>query len=314
MRTLPFVVMLVLAVACGASSTDATDARSPDTLADVTAEASPEPLAETAGEADVLPEALADAPSEDLPPADVDPEADATADVPPEADAPTDVPADAPAPDDADEADATPGVPLPGFGALSGDCGVLDDTVWLSSEPRLFVTHLDFGTDPYDAADHDLLTPGGQKIEDDPNAGGSSKDSEAFAYEVLARCELAVLLKTEMEVAYLNPDGKRTDELVRVDGRQIGVSVTRAMSWPLDAAWPPASADELLTKKLQGIAASTANVTAPDVWERQILSVLAYGPDHATVLADAWAALPADLRGDTIVYVTVTDGDDAFLY
>ena len=306
MRTLPFVVMLVLAVACGASSTDATDARSPDTLADVTAEASPEPLAETAGEADVLPEALADASSEDLPPADVAPEADAPADVPTES--------DAPAPDDADEADVTPGVPLPGFGALSGDCGVLDDTVWLSSEPRLFVTHLDFGTDPYDAADHDLLTPGGQKIEDDPNAGGSSKDSEAFAYEVLARCELATLLKTEMEVAYLNPDGKRTDELVRVDGRQIGVSVTRAMSWPLDAAWPPASADELLTKKLQGIAASTANVTAPDAWERQILSVLAYGPDHATVLADAWAALPADLRGDTIVYVTVTDGDDAFLY
>jgi hypothetical protein len=65
---------------------------------------------------------------------------------------------------------------------------------------------------------------------------------------------------------------------------------------------------------LTGIAASTANVAGPDVWVRQILSVLAWGPDHATVLADAWAALPADLRGDTILVVTVTDGDDAFLY
>jgi hypothetical protein len=296
MRTLPFVVMLLVAVACGASSTDATDARSPDTVTDLPAESGPEPLAEIAGEADVPPEA------------------EAPPDAAPEADAPADVPADVPAPDDADEADATPGVPLPGFGALSGDCGVIDEAVWASSEPLFVQNHLDFGDDPYDEADYDLLTPGAQTIYDLPNAGGSSKDSEAFAAEVLTRCELATFLKTEMQILYRDPQGKITDLLVQIDGRKTGVSVTRAMSWPLDDPYSPDAASALLVKKLEGIQASTANVAPTDAWARQILSVMAYGPAHAEVLHQAWQTLSADLRGDTIVYVTVTDGDDAFLY
>lgn len=241
-------------------------------------------------------QALADTPLADLPPADLaGPDASETT-----------------APE-ADGAEVT-AVPLPGFGSLSGDCGVLDDAVWATSEPRFFVNHLDFATDPFDDADYDLLTAGGQTIFDQPNAGGSSKPSEIFAFEVLARCELADLLKTEMEIDYQDPQGKITDLLVQVDGHKVGVSVTRAMSWPYDSAYPQDTANDLLVKKLEGIQASTANVDPADAWVRQVLSVLAYGEAHAQVLHDAWSALPADVRADTIVLVTISDGDDTFLY
>jgi len=295
MRPVLAVALLVLALACsgGSSAGDTTDAAPDQSLSDT---------------------GPTDTPPADLPPADLPP-----ADLPPEEAGP-DVIADLAAPDtteavapDADAPDV-PSVPLAGFGSLSGECGVLDDAVWASSEPRFFVTHLDFAGDGYDDIDHDLLTTGGQKIMDDPNAGGSSKPSEAFAFEVLARCELADLLKTELEVDYLDEQGKITDLLVRVDGLKLGVSVTRAMSWPYDAAYPQDTASDLLTKKLEGIQASTANVAPNDAWVRQALSVLAFSDAHAVVLREAWNALPADLRGDTLLFVTVSDGDDAFLY
>ena len=67
---------------------------------------------------------------------------------------------------------------------------------------------IDFGDNPYDTSDYALLTAGGQEIIDDGNAGGSSLYSEVFAYEVLSRCEGAMLLKTETEVIYDDPKEK----------------------------------------------------------------------------------------------------------
>ena len=209
--------------------------------------------------------------------------------------------------------DAGPEVPIQGFGAISGACGVLDAEL-LDGSPWIFENHLDFGADPYDDADLSWLTTGGQKIMTDPNAGGSSKASEAFAFEMLARCELAALLKTEMEIVYTDPSGKLTDELVEIDGLKIGVSVTRAVGYPFDAPYTEEQAKVLLDKKLQGILDSTANVSSGDAWKKQILYILAYGQQHADAIQAAWAKEPAALRADTIVMVTVTDGDDAFVY
>jgi hypothetical protein len=287
-RYLIFALVLVALACSGGSKThDAAEVGGADTALDqVAAEVAPEALTEAA--ADPAPEALAEAIAESIP------EALEAADT--------------------TGPETTGVVPLPGFGALSGDCGVLDEALWGSPEPRLFVNHLDFADDPYDDADYPLLTEGGQKVLDDDNAGGSSKFSEAFAFEVLARCELATLLKTELEIDYLDQQGKITDLLVLVDGRKLGVSVTRAMSWPYDAGYSLETASALLEKKLQGIQASTANVQPTDAWARQVLSVLAYGEAHATVLQQAWQALPADVRADTWVYVTVSDGADSFLY
>ncbi len=215
--------------------------------------------------------------------------------------------ADAPA----DLPDAGP--PLSGFGDISGDCGVLDDDEWGSDASFAFRNAIDFGASGYTEGDFDLLTPGGQEIIVDGNAGGSSIMSEVFAYEMLHRCELAGLLKTETEISY-DTAGKITDLLVSIDSRKVGVSVTRAVGYPRDDPYTVEQAQTLLEGKLADILESTANVSDEDAWVRQILHVLAYGPEHAESLATAYAQIDETLRADTLVIVTVTDGDDEFLY
>ncbi|MCC6622123.1 MAG: hypothetical protein IT385_12745 [Deltaproteobacteria bacterium] len=212
---------------------------------------------------------------------------------------------------DADEVGIT--LPLPGFGAISGDCGVLDDEL-TADGPSYFVTRFDFGTDPYDAADLDLLTDGAKEILADGNAGGSSIRSEMFTFELLARCELATLVKTENEVVYDDLQSKKTDMILRIDDLLIGVNPTRAIGYPFDAPYTEAQAKTILEKKLGDINESTTYVSAADRWEKQILVVFAYADGHAASVQAAWGALPAELKRDTIALVVITDGADTFIY
>lgn len=206
-------------------------------------------------------------------------------------------------------------VPLAGFGDISGMCGVLAEAELTGTTPAWFRGAIDFGDDRYDdPAERDQLTDGGEKIILDGNAGGRSVYSEVFAFELLARCELASLVKTETEITYDVEETKRTDLLVEIDGHQIGVSVTRAVTYPFGSAYTMAAATTLLDKKLDDILVSTANVSDADRWDKQILAVLAYDDQHADVAAQAWAALDEATRADTIVIVTVTGGDDLFVY
>jgi len=213
--------------------------------------------------------------------------------------------------DTADTGDTGTPVPLEGYGTISGDCGVLDDGEWGSSDPFFFRNAITFdvGFDP------DLLSEGGQEVIEDGNLGGSSINSEAMAYEMLYRCELAALLLTEGEVTYDDPGGKKTDLVVDIDGRRIGVSVTRAVGWPRDDPYTLEAAQDLLLGKLADIPLSSDNVVESDAWERQLLSVLAYTDDHAARLEEAWASSALDaVRGDTGVMVTATGDGDAFIY
>lgn len=205
------------------------------------------------------------------------------------------------------------GEPLPGFGELMGDCDVLD-TELTDTQTHFFRNTLDFQMDAYDMSDFMLLSMGGQEIIEDGNAGGSSLLSEVFAYEVLYRCEDAVLLKTETEVAYTNPMGKITDLLVEIDGEKVGVSVVRAFAFPFEDLYPIEEATRILDKKLSDIGESTANVAAEDRWSKQILSVIAYKQQHADQIRAAYDQLDASLKADTILYVTATEGEDRPLY
>lgn len=200
-----------------------------------------------------------------------------------------------------------------GFGDLMGPCAGLDVEL-TEMAPSFFANTLDFGVNGYDASELMELTSGAQEIISDGNAGGNSLMSEVFAFEVLSRCEGATLLKTETEVTYINPMGKITDLLVDIDGQKIGVSVTRALAFPFDDPYTVAQADVILRQKLQGVLDSSANVAEADRWHKQILSVIAYSPMHVESLRTAWNALEDEVRADTIVYVTATNGDDAFLY
>ena len=170
------------------------------------------------------------------------------------------------------------------------------------------VNTIDFMMRSFDSS---LLSVGGQTIFDDPNAGGSSKESEAIAYEVLYRCELASLLKTETQIVYQDP-GTITDFLVEVDGLKVGVSVVRAFAFM--AEYTVQDAFDKMTEKLLDIQESTANVSPADAWEKQILAVIAEKPENATNVVTALGMIDASTRGDTIVVVTTTNGDDAFIY
>jgi hypothetical protein len=201
-----------------------------------------------------------------------------------------------------------------GFGLITGQCGSLDDVEWNASTPFWFEGHFDFANDRYDdPADRSRLTPGGLAIVTVPNAGGSSVFSEVFAYEWLARCEGATLLKTETEIVY-DTVSKKADILVQIDGRKVGVSVTRAVMFPFGQPYTPAAATTLFQRKLDDIQLATASVSAADKWSRQMVVVLAYDMQHAQVAMDAWNALTPATKDDTILLVAITDGDDAFIY
>src|SRR5512140_1641900 len=124
-------------------------------------------------------------------------------------------PAGTPSPDAAQDPDAPAmvdaAVPAaPGFGDLSGMCGVLGVSQLTGPTPALFRDTMTFARAYMDPADRPLLTPGGQHMAATPNAGGSSGLSEIFAYEELARCEHAEFLKSETEIVY-DGTGKITD-------------------------------------------------------------------------------------------------------
>ena len=205
-------------------------------------------------------------------------------------------------------------VPLPGWGEISGECGELDDDEWLENSPFDFINHIDLGTAGFL---YDELSPGGQEVYDDGNLGGSSIHSEIIAYEMLYRCELAELLKTEGEIVYQDSGGKKTDILLLIDERKVGVSVTRAFHYPPTEPYTLEEALNLLTGKLEDVLLSAANAATEDAWERSMLHVIAYNEQSAENITLALAQLLAEepvVLDQTIVMVTVTDGDDDFVY
>ncbi len=161
------------------------------------------------------------------------------------------------------------------------------------------------------------LSPGGQRLYDTPNAGGSSTESEVMSYEVLRACEGAKLLKTETEVTYgpASDGGANsiTDILVEIDGKKVGVSVTRAYKPKNQGTQSDAEIKSLLEKKLEGILASTARVSAGDKWVKQVLHVFAATQASADGITRVFPTIDTGLRADTIVLVTRTEGG-GFIY
>ena len=202
-----------------------------------------------------------------------------------------------------------------GFGLIAGPCGMVAGELETPT-PSLFVNRLDFADDRFDdPGDIDLLTAGAQRILDEGTLGGSSGLSEAFAYEVLERCEGASLLKSESLISYMEgTTGAFTDILVELEGLKIGVSVTRAVGFPRDDPYTIEDGASIIERKLSDVLESTARVADGDRWVKQILLVMAYADMHAESLQTAWDAIDASVRADTIVYVVITDGMDGPIY
>ncbi len=200
---------------------------------------------------------------------------------------------------------------------VSGSCGVLD-TELRDALPHWFQNTATFPTG-WTIAEASRLSPGAQTILAEGTAGGSSSYSEAFAFEMLARCEGADLLRSETMIRYSVPmPGAITDMLVEIGGERVGVSVTRGVTvtgrCTRADTYDPMIASDLLTRKLEGILESSRLVAAEDAWTKQILFIYADTSAHASTLMSAWASLDTSVRADTILYVSVSEAMDGFIY
>lgn len=161
------------------------------------------------------------------------------------------------------------------------------------------------------------LSDGGKTLFETANAGGSSTESEVMSFEVLHFEDEATLLATETEIKYdPPPDGGAntiTDILVSIDGKKVGVSVTRAYKPANQGAQTDAEVKALLEKKLTGIIASSAHVNAQDKWVKQILHVFSATTASRDAIGRVWPTIDASIKADTIVLVTTTTGG-GFIY
>lgn len=201
---------------------------------------------------------------------------------------------------------------LPVEGVISGSCDEID-TELIDPMAFRFENEITF---PVRLMESDLahFTDGARQVLSDGTVGGSSVYSEAMSFEVLARCEGATLIASEPFIRYMDESGTRTDLLVEIEGSRVGVSVTRAVHFPRADPYPLSEAQRLLMRKLEDIEESSANVDDRDRWVKQILHVMAYAPMHADMFRMAWEMTPVEMRHDTILLVTVTNGEDEFIY
>jgi hypothetical protein len=199
------------------------------------------------------------------------------------------------------------------LGTLRGMCGTLR-TMLRSPAPSLLRNELVFVAP--ERFTRDLLSPGGQRLFDTENAGGSSGESEVMSFEVLHYCEGASLLRTETEIRYAPSDDSGansiTDILVEIGGERVGVSVTRSFR-PMPLTFTDAEVRELIARKLEGINRSTVRVLPADRWVKQVLHVFVANDAAGDQVERVWRALDDRIRADTIVVLTVTRGG-GFIY
>lgn len=156
-----------------------------------------------------------------------------------------------------------------------------------------------------------------ERIVCEPNAGGMSVNSEALSMEYLARRLLAHDVVTEMEVHYWCSNWKKCDFLCSVQGQRVGVSVTRAMSYPTHAGFSRDDALRLMEKKLFGLVLARDGVDERHCFHKSILHVWAPDKRVAALIADAHAAVVASddsLIDDVLVLVSVAPGCPALFY
>lgn len=146
------------------------------------------------------------------------------------------------------------------------------------------------------------LTKEALRIQNVPNAGGSSVESETLSFEFFKKYFNAKLLYTEMEVSYFPNGGSITDYVLTMFGIKLGVSVTRAMKKNFQD-FTLENAEFLLRKKLKGINQSSKNSMIK--WHKQILHIWTFNDESVDILLIAWSEIESCLKSNTVLVVTV---------
>jgi hypothetical protein len=146
------------------------------------------------------------------------------------------------------------------------------------------------------------LTSEANKIQNTPNAGGSSIVSETLSFEMMKKLFNAQLLNCETEVTYFPEGGSITDYVIRLFDNVIGVSVTRAMKYD-NSEFTIDDATFLLSKKLRGVQQSSRNSLVQ--WHKQILHVWLMNEQAANSMYAAWDKLNTNLKANTVLLITL---------
>lgn len=130
-----------------------------------------------------------------------------------------------------------------------------------------------------------------------PNAGGKSNISEAYSIDMFVRSFRATNVLCENEVKYwaesfFGPGSqyKMVDFICTVSGHRVGVSVTRAMAFPISRPelYTQESADRLLFKKVNGLIVSSECVTDDHSFEKSVLHIFCQTNRIADMILLAW--------------------------
>jgi len=191
------------------------------------------------------------------------------------------------------------------FGAIDEPCESLSKMV-LADTASFTINEFQFDGSPFNP---DELSAGGNTLFTSANAGGSSKCSEVFSLELWRICAGAELHQGETQIVY-SQQGAMTDYTVKIQDQVIGVSVTRAYKGPTNLDYAVADAKTLLTKKLNGINESTANVAPESAWSKQVLHIWTLHKEWADVVQTSWTQLDKALTANTTVVVTVESGSE----
>lgn len=104
-----------------------------------------------------------------------------------------------------------------------------------------------------------------EAILQEPNAGGKSIRSEAYAMHLLSLLYKAETVRTEMKIKYFNEWWKKCDFITRIGTTSYGISVTRAVFGSYNHRYLPDEIDikvaNLLQKKLSGLVIARAGIT-----------------------------------------------------
>lgn len=122
------------------------------------------------------------------------------------------------------------------------------------------------------------------------NAGGSSAQSECVSIQYMCDRFRATDVLLEMEVQYVWRC-KLTDFICTINGHRVGVSVTRAMSYPSVGGITFEQAQLLLLKKLEGLVIACAGVCEKQAFSTSILHVFVSDATAGEVVCQAYRSL-----------------------
>lgn len=146
------------------------------------------------------------------------------------------------------------------------------------------------------------------------NAGGNSIVSEALSAELFTRVFNANNIRTEMEVEYIFYNWKIADYTIRMYDKNVGVSVTRAFTYPNDDLFSIEFADKLLRKKITGLILARGNTDERDGYLTSILHIYCRSERVKNILKRAYNNLPENIKDNIIILCTITEGECDFIY